>query len=150
MRGAILALLCSVCAGLRGPHLRAAPYGHRATVRMLMDDEPLPDSFSSSDFSDGLLKLPRLTTPERQRFEDFRKRQQQRTFGTGDEDDGRPPPLGMDPVEGDPVDLKALFDEQGSLEQTAEQVAAAEADMGTRLADDDGEISAVDKLLGKD
>ena len=50
----------------------------------------------------------------------------------------------------DPVDLKALFDEQGSLEQTAEQVAAAEADMGTRLADDDGEISAVDKLLGKD
>ena len=56
----------------------------------------------------------------------------------------------MDPVEGDPVDLKALFDEQGSLEQTAEQVAAAEADMGTRLADDDGEISAVDKLLGKD
>ena len=68
MRGAILALLCSVCAGLRGPHLRAAPYGHRATVRMLMDDEPLPDSFSSSDFSDGLLKYANNAKPHTYQF----------------------------------------------------------------------------------
>merc|ERR1719263_2750448 len=70
----------------------------------------------------GLLKLPRLITPERAAFERFRQRQQKRTQGfLGDNDDEdlggkKETPLGLDPVEGEPVDLRDFFRPDGTIE----------------------------------
>ena len=103
------------------------------------------DASEDDPFNMDLLKLPRLTTPQRQAFEKYRERQAQRT--------GRAPtslddmakngpgktPLGTDPVEGEPVDLAALYAEhQEFAEPTAEQAAEAEADYRRMVGDDDG------------
>ena len=93
------------------------------------DDDVLPDSFDM-----GLLKMPRLTTPQRQSYEAFRKRQRDRASGNGmglDElDTSAPGPtyLGQDPVEGDPVDLRAMDEAYRSNwdAATPEQLATAE------------------------
>ena len=91
-----------------------------------------------------LCRLPRLTTPQRQSHEAFRKRQEDRAFGRNRKDTG-PPPLGSDPVEGDPVDVKALF-EQGEREIDDED----ELGEDFIFADPDPGENAVDKLLGYD
>lgn len=71
-----------------------------------------------------LRRMPRLTTPERASYERFRKRQEDRTqFYRGDmnamadEEGGKKvTPLGLDPVEGEPVDLREVFRTDGTIE----------------------------------
>ena len=107
-------------------------------------------------FDMGLLKLPRLTTPERQGFENFRERQRKRAGIPGPDADpiaemakkGGPTPLGLDPVEGDPVDMREWF-EQGEA-ATPEQVAEAEAEaraMLSKESDIDGFGDGLDKFV---
>ena len=80
-----------------GSHSSTAVY--RASARAALDDVPEPE------MDMGLLKLPRLTTPERVGFEKFRDRQRARR----DAPQAKPESvlLGLHPVEGDPVDLRA-------------------------------------------
>ena len=104
-------------------------------------------------------RLPRLTTPEREAYERYRERQAKRTESArgpmrGAEDlssagaDDRPPPLGSDPVEGDPVDLRALYSED-AVEPTAEQIAQANADAEKLYGEGPaGFGDDIDKLLG--
>ena len=90
-------------------------------------------------------RLPRLTTPERQRFEAFRARQQKQAnkgptrdiqdFSAYDSYNGKTP-LGGDPVEGDPVDLRALYDESGYIPADDKQQDTAAADMSDTLSEE--------------
>lgn len=108
------------------------------------------------NFDMGLLKLPRLQTPQQASFERYRKRRQEdtmRSFGrpAADVASGKTP-LGLDPVEGDPVDLSA-YDETGmGMPITEEQAEAAEEDFrtmaqGESFPDDLGDD--IDRLLGR-
>ena len=70
--------------------------------------------------------MPRLVTPKQAAYEEYRKRQQDRTRGApgvrdvgqlgeelpdlGKTTDGKTP-LGLDPVEGPPVDLSEVYNE---------------------------------------
>jgi hypothetical protein len=59
----------------------------------------------------GLLKMPRLTTPQRASFENWRKKQQDIAEGNSSKSDSVP--VGSDPVEGFPVseaDLRRAID----------------------------------------
>ena len=80
-------------------------------------------------------RLPKLTTPERASFEAYRQRRQQQS--TGKREKAQPPPLGSDPVEGDPVDLRALYDESQMGPSTDEERLAAEVDFNAMLRDSD-------------
>ena len=99
--------------------------------------------------------MPRLTTPERMAFEKFRQRQQERAgsrFGEIEDldttSDGKTP-LGLDPVEGDPVDLRELWGNLDGGEPSEEQRAAANFEVENILGDDSDDIGdAVDRLLG--
>jgi len=114
----------------------------------------------------GLLKMPRITTPQRLAYDAFRKRQQDRKGpsvgdigGIDDIDTSAPGPtyLGQDPVEGEPVDL-TQFDERYRTEwedPTEEAQEAALEDykkaMGSsesKLPDDFGDLGDLD-LGGK-
>jgi len=133
---------------------------HRAAAPALVasdDDDAIPDTVP--DF--GLLKLPRLTTPERASYEKFRERQRERSEGRsgvprdfGDLAEGgkTSTPLGLDPVEGDPVDLREYLGE-GDVPRdvpTAEQINEANADFDSMVRGDgpDDLGGAVDRLLG--
>ena len=120
-----------LCVGaLIGPTMmRATPSTARARGVVLSDDDSLPDSFDLN-----LLKMPRLTTPEREAHRRYRERQQKQTEqarnpNRQDAAPSGPTPLGMDPVEGDPIDLRAYL-EEGEVqppEATPEQIAEANA-----------------------
>ncbi len=162
-----LALCVALAAAVTvdGLSLQAPVRARIRPLRMMANDDPpdddLPDSLPDSLSLDmGLLKMPRLTTPQRQSYENFRKRQQERATGSmglpggvggidGRFDVGAPgpTPLGQDPVEGDPVDL-SMYDESGWVGPTREQEEAAEQDIGMTPRDDDFD-SDVDRLLGK-
>jgi len=98
----------------------------RATRLRLSTDDAGDDPFDM-----GLLKLPQLTTPSRQNFDKFRKRQQQRSQAAAGEfdlkDPNAPTPLGLDPVEGDPVDLTKLWSDSSNDEPSAEEIAETNA-----------------------
>ena len=81
----------------------------------------------------GLLKLPRLTTPERVGFEKFRDRQRARR----DAPQAKPESvlLGLHPVEGDPVDLRVFTSEYTA--PTEEEQASANAVMEDLLREGD-------------
>ena len=77
-------------------------------------------------------RLPKLTTPERASFEAYRQRQQERSArrgSPGSSGDDSPPgktPLGLDPVEGEPVDLQAMVRGDGEIQQpTPEEIRQA-------------------------
>ena len=105
---------------------RASAHARAPVLRMDEDEEEL-------NFDMGLLKLPRLVTPQQASFEAYRKRRQEDSMrGLGKSGAGAPPgasdktPLGMDPVEGDPVDLSA-YDETGmGAPVTEEQTRSAD------------------------
>ena len=108
------------------------------------------------NFDMGLLKLPRLQTPQQASFDRYRKRRQEDTmrgFGKpGTDVPSGKTPLGLDPVEGDPVDLSA-YDETGmGMPVTDEEAQAAEEDFrrmaqGGSFPDDLGDD--IDRLLGR-
>jgi hypothetical protein len=132
---------------------RATAAARAPVLRMDEDEEEL-------NFDMGLLKLPRLVTPQQASFEAYRKRRQEDSMrGMGKPGAGAPPgrsnktPLGLDPVEGDPVDLSA-YDETGmGTPATEEQVQAAEAEFrqmtsgGSSLTDDYDLGDDIDDLL---
>ena len=79
------------------------------TMALPDDDDDVPDSLPDS-LDMGLLKMPRLTTPERASFEAYRERMQKRAAPPEPEDTPPGPTLlGQDPVEGEPVDLRPYF-----------------------------------------
>ena len=137
--------------------VRSRPLRMMARYDPPEDDQPTRDSSSDSlsfdKFDMGLLKLPRLTTPQRASYENWRKRQQDRATGSfpkpGDTSATGRTPLGQDPVEGDPVDL-SMYDESGWVGPTPEQLWVAEQNIGNigmKPRDDDFD-SDVDRLLG--
>jgi len=100
------------------------------TVRL--SAEPPEDELN---FDMGLLKLPRMVTPQQASFEAYRERRQKevrrRTAEPGDfaDDPKGPTPLGMDPVEGDPVDLRELYANEGRPAQpTDAEMRSADAE----------------------
>ena len=104
-------------------------------------------------------RLPKLTSPERASFEAYRQRQQERSAGRGapgSSGDDNPPgktPLGLDPVEGDPVDLQAMMRGDGELQQpTPEEIRQANSNFQSMAKGNlpDGFGDDVDSLLGKD
>jgi len=132
---------------------RASAHARAPVLRMDEDEEEL-------NFDMGLLKLPRLVTPQQASFEAYRKRRQEDSMrGLGKSGAGAPPgasdktPLGMDPVEGDPVDLSA-YDETGmGAPVTEEQTRSADEEFrqmskgGTSLPDDYDLGDDIDELL---
>jgi hypothetical protein len=132
--------------------VRSRPLRMMARYDLPEDDQPTRDSSSDSlSFDMGLLKLPRLTTPQRASYENWRKRQQDRATGSfpkpGDTSATGRTPLGQDPVEGDPVDL-SMYDESGW--PTPEQIWVAEQNIGNIGMEPRGDDfdSDVDRLLG--
>jgi hypothetical protein len=87
--------------------------------------------------------------PEQVGFDKFRARQQERAGAPADLSDldmkgpGKTP-LGLDPVEGDPVDLTQYASEDGTIDPTAAQVreanAAFDAMVPGELPEDFGEL----------
>ena len=91
----------------------------------------------TDDFDMGLLKMPRLTTPQRASFEAYRERRQKESMKRFEEpsefkDPKGYTPLGLDPVEGDPVDLKEVWADEAAT-PTEEQVATAEAEFNSMM-----------------
>ena len=91
----------------------------------------------TDDFDMGLLKMPRLTTPQRASFEAYRKRRQEESMKRFEEssefkDPKGYTPLGLDPVEGDPMDLKEMFTDEAAT-PTEEQVATAESEFNAMM-----------------
>ena len=151
----MLAAASCLCVGaLIGPSFfTTQPVATRTRVPMASDDDT-PDSFNFD-----LLKLPRLTTPEQAGFDRYRERQQKRTRGNGPTDladmaagdPNAPTPLGLDPVEGDPVDLNEYLqgNEDAFAEPTLEDIAAANAEFEqlTRGEEPDGFGDGIDGLF---
>lgn len=89
-------------------------------------------------------RMPRLTTPDRAGFERYRQRQQDRTGAFRNEDPladmaqngPKKTPLGLDPVEGEPIDLTQLVDADGEFVKpsppSADQIAKANDDFEQR------------------
>lgn len=153
------------CAAYAGPVARAparAAYAApvtlapvRAEIRMADDGDDGDDlaaEFASLDAE--LLKMPRLTTPERENYRAWRERRKAQAGGETPEE-APPLPLGMDPnesVDGTLADLTGMYGDDGDpIEASDRQKAAADAYAKRMLGDDDGGggDNAVDKLLGK-
>ena len=129
------------------------------SIRMADDDalpDELPESFNFDDM--GLLKLPRMTTPQQAAFDAYRKRRQEESMrgrappGGGSFDNGpKKTPLGLDPVEGDPVDLRELYPEDGNPNRPSDaEVQAAEEEFLSMMRGEapEGFGDDIDRLLG--
>jgi hypothetical protein len=95
-------------------------------------------------------RLPRLSTPEREGFERFRRRRQQQLSGPEPEPEYV---VGSDPVEGDPATgaLHAMYDESGIRTPTEEERAQADAEfegmLGKQDNTPDGFGDGIDKFI---
>ena len=150
---ALISIASSFSAGFVVP-IAPAPRtsSARAAVNMIDEDDPTRDS--DLNFDMGLLKIPRMMTPQQAAFEEYRERRraeaEARNQGPAAESPGKTP-LGLDPVIGDPVDLRKVFQDQGYEPPSDVDIRKADADMERLLREDapDGLGNAIDDILGR-
>ena len=168
----VIALFAGLFAGLITPsfaYTLSTPRGIRALAtlrpRVGLRGPVACDGDDDLNFGDDLLRMPQISTPERESFKAYRERQRQRKYDANAKPETEAErirkemeslPLGMEPVLGEPRDLS----EPEWREPTPEEIAVAEEDFQSLLGgpaqrfkasiekvDDLGIGEGIDKLI---